>query len=383
MKGGGFFVQVSYYVDGKQKRKSRRVSGTKRDAETAKLDMLRQIDNPGEVTLTAVTSSMTFGAFLESKWIPFVHNKVGTNDSPSTATGTESRLSHHVLPYRIAQVRCWDLDCLKMDDWMGQLRRARPDLSERTLQNVYANVRTACRQAVAWKLMPQDPTAGMGNQPHPRTHHGHQLTKTEANKLMAAFQDHELGVAFLMVLAVGIRPGQVCALRWANFDFEGYTVTPEKGMVPQSARLGGGLKECQAKTEASASTRYISPVLMPLVQAHRLRRMDACLAYGRPEALIISKRNGGVMRPNYLSYKFKQLTVALGLPQSMVLYDLRHAFARFTLKGGTDLHTTSRAIGHSRMSTTSQFYLDDDTDLRVAAADVIAKAILPTREARA
>jgi len=55
--------------------------------------------------------------------------------------------------------------------------------------------------------------------------------------------------------------------------------------------------------------------------------------------------------------------------------NLRHAFARFMLKGGVDRHTLSRAIGHSRESTTSQFYLDDDTELRQAAAEVAGQSI--------
>lgn len=381
---GYFNVQISYTVieDGKpkQKRKSKRVHGRMRDAEAAKLALFRQVENPGPVTVT-VESGMAFGAYLERKWIPFLFQKVGENDSPANAEDTATRLRLHVLPYPIAKVACWDLDCLKMDDWMGQLRSARPDLKERTLEHIYAAVRTACRQAVAWKLMPQDPTAGMGNTPHPRGYNGHQLTKAEGNKLVMAFQDHELGLAFLLVLAVGIRPGQVCALRWRDFDFDACTVTPTWGMVPVGSDLGGGLKQCNAKTEASGRMRYISPKLMPMVSAHRLARMEDRLMFGKPEAFIISKRNGGPMAPTFLSKKFQELRKELGLP-AMRLYDLRHAFARFMLKGGVDRHTMSRAIGHSRESTTSQFYLDDDTELRQAAADVIGEAFLPRREAR-
>lgn len=385
---GNYFVQVSYYViengKKKQKRKGGHVHGKMRDAEAKKLQLFQEVErinNPRAVPV-AVDSGMTFGHFLESKWIPFLYRRVGENDSPSTAEDNETRFRFHVLPYPIAKFQCRDLDVLKMDDWMGQLRKARPDLAERSLEHIYSAVRTACRQAVAWKLMPQDPTAGMADRPHPRGYEAHQLTKLEGNKLLTACHDHELGIAFLMVLLVGIRPGQVCALRWQDFDLEAGTVTPTWGMVPVGAKQGGGLKQCHAKTQGSARVRFIPPQLMPLVLAHRRARMEDRLAFGRPEAFIISKRDGGPMRPTFLSKKFQDLRKALELPE-MRLMDMRHAFARYSLKGGVDRHTLSRAIGHSREGTASEFYLDDDRELRQAAAEIIGDAFLPRQEAQA
>jgi integrase len=381
-KPGTWFVQVTYYVpgvDGKpeQHRFSKRVKGTQRDAEMAKLELFRKLDN-ADVVGVAVERTMTFGAFLETQWIPFLYSKVGENGSPVTPMSNENRLRLHVLPYPIAQVPCWEMDCLKMDQWMKALRNARPDLKEQSLANILHTVRTPCRQAVAYKLMPQDPLMGMANKPHPRPYQAHDITMEEANKLMGAFWDHPMGLPLALVLAVGLRPGEVCALRWRHFDFDAATLTTVHNVTPA---IGGGLQLSQTKTEESAGTIPIPRQLMPLVARYRLARMEQNLAWGNPDALILSQRNGRPQWPSKMSKQFQKVRISLGLPY-MRLYDERHATANLALDAGVDIYDVSKMMRHARIATTTKFYAKDSTGRRRAAADALGGMILPSAEAR-
>lgn len=375
---GGWLVQVSYYVDGKQHRFSERVHGTIRDAERAKVRLFAKVDNIGKSEGIAVNPSMTFEAYLQTKWIPFLYRRQGSeNRSPKSVTTVVTHFRLHVLPYPIAQVPCREMNCLRMDEWMAQLRHARPDLADVTLKGIITAVKTACRQAVAYDLMDKDPTLGMADKPHPRAYQAHDITKDEANTLMQAFLVHPLGLPFALVLACGMRPGEICGLRWRDFDFEAATVTPR---VNVTQREGGGLTECRTKTEGSAAKLSIPRALMPLVASYRLARMNQNLAWGNPEALIFSQADGGLQWPSALSEEFQTLRQSLGLPYFR-LYDQRAAGGTLAHNAGVSIFTISKMLRHTDIKTTVKFYAKDSTELRRDAAEIIGGIILPPRQA--
>jgi integrase len=376
-------VQVPYYVprpDGKpkEKRLSKRMEGTRRDAEIVKGELFRKLDNTEKVGV-AVEPSMTFGAFLEVQWIPFLYSKVAEDGSPATPATLERRLRLHVLPYPIAQVPCCEMDCLKMDQWMKALRAARPDLKERSLSNILDAVRTPCRQAVAWRLMTHDPLIGMANKPHPRAYQAYDIPLGEANQLMGAFWEHSLGLPFALVLGVGLRPGEVCALRWRDFDFEAMTLRVSRNVT--TGGRGAKPTECRAKSEGSSGVVPIPQQLMPLVRKYRLTRMEANLALGNPDALLVTSPSGGLRDPGVLSRAFQQLRTALGLPY-MRLYDQRHAMINLAIDAGVSVFDASKMARHSRVATTTQFYAKDSKSRRRANADVVGNLLLPSGEAR-
>lgn len=379
---GGFFVQVTYYVDGKQKRKSQRVSGTRRDAEMAKLTMIQRLN--GETTeMPAVSDRVTFGTYIEQTWLPFMFSKAQGKRSPATAMEHQSRLTLHVLPYPVAKVPMRDLNARALDQWMAQLRRARPDLSERTLHHVYSKVGTACRQAVRWDLMPKDPTANMGDIPKPRDYEAHPLTAAEANTLAAAFWHHPLGTGFGLVLGMGLMPAEVCALRWRDFDLEAGTVKPLWDVVPLDKGHGGGVTLRQTKTAARAQSKRLPHWVLDMVLAYRHNQMNLNVALGTPDALLFTDTKGEPMRPTFLSKQFTKLRVSLDLPE-MRLYDLRHGNARLLKAAGMDIHDVSRRMRHSRIATTSRYYLGEDDAIDQRCADVLDSVItLPRREAEA
>lgn len=382
-RDGYWFVQVTYYVPDengkpKQKRFSESVHGTERDAERAKVRLFAKVDNIGKSEGIVVDSSMTFRAFLETKWIPFLYQRQGSeNRSPKTTTTAVTVFRLHVLPYPVAQVPCREMNCLRMDEWMAQLRHARPDLADVTLKAVITTVRTACRQAVAYGLMDKDPTLGMADRPRPRAYQAHDITKDEANTLMQAFLGHPLGLPFALVLACGIRPGEVCGLRWRDFDFDAATVTPRVNVTQLE---GGGLVECRTKTESSAATLPIPRALMPLVQSYRLARMKQNLAWGNPEALILSQKDGSLQWPSWVSEEFQTLRQSLGLPYFR-LYDQRAAAGSLAHNAGVSIYTVSKMLRHTDIRTTVKFYAKDSRELRRDAAEILGGLILPPREA--
>jgi integrase len=116
-----------------------------------------------------------------------------------------------------------------------------------------------------------------------------------------------------------------------------------------------------------------------MVVAYRRSQMERNVAFGAPDALLFTDTKGQPMRPTFLSKQFTELRKSLGLP-TMRLYDLRHAHAQLLKAGGLDVHDVSKRMRHSRIATTSRYYLGASEANDQRCADVLDSIItLPKR----
>ena len=53
---------------------------------------------------------------------------------------------------------------------------------------------------------------------------------------------------------------------------------------------------------------------------------------------------------------FRLVADAAGLPPSLTLHSLRHSFASWSLRNGSDMVAVSASLGHSKVSTTLDIY---------------------------
>lgn len=350
------------------------IHGSEREAEKALQRLLREVE-----AQPAARGRLTFGAYLTDRWLPHVAGKAGSKGkSPRTAAEYESKVRCYVLSTPLAKTELKKLTPEMLDRWMGHLRRSRPDLSERTLHHAYSVVRASLRQAKRWRLIPEDPSEAMDDVPEPRGYDAHMVTAAEARSVLEGCAGRRLGVGHALVLGAGLRPCEACGLRWErDVDLEGGRVRPRFDVVP--AR-GMGLIEVQTKTEKSARWVPLPAWAVQLLRDHRRQQLEERLAAVTwiDEDLVITNASGGLLRPSYLSRDFQQLRSELGLP-AFRLYDLRHATAQLMLGAGVDLHTVSKQMRHSRISTTSEFYLGQDEALGRAAAGVLDQILGPSK----
>ena len=89
---------------------------------------------------------------------------------------------------------------------------------------VYARavLRTALNQAVAWNLMARNPAAGkLLTLPRTTRHEIRPLTPDQARTLLDATAGHRWRGLFAVALALGLRLGEACGLRWEDVDLPG------------------------------------------------------------------------------------------------------------------------------------------------------------------
>lgn len=144
----------------------------------------------------------------------------------------------------------------------------------------------------------------------------------------------------LLILDCGIRPGEALGLDCQDVDLEGGTVkvreeiakTRRQRTLPVSSQVLSGL------------SLLIGGRMGPVFQSRGLRRLSGGALCKRFE--MYSKRAGVTLTP----------------------YDLRHASATLHLKGGMNVLSLQRLLGHSTPIMTSRYVHLSVEDLRIEAA---------------
>ena len=80
-----------------------------------------------------------------------------------------------------------------------------------------------------WRLLAWNPCDAVGNVKVPRGRK-QALDVDEANVLIEALKDHDLGRLFRLAMVTGMRPGEYLGLRWADVDLKSKRLTVRQGV---------------------------------------------------------------------------------------------------------------------------------------------------------
>ncbi|GAA3057423.1 hypothetical protein GCM10010464_22590 [Pseudonocardia yunnanensis] len=171
---------------------------------------------------------------------------------PSTFAGYESNVRLHLIP-RIGKRKLARLsvrDVRLMVDAMRADGKNAP-----SVQYVHATLRTALEHACREEIVPRNvarlvrietPTPLKSREP---------LSAEEARKLLAATRGHRLDALWALLLMLGLRRSEACALRWDDVDFAARTLRISKSVH----RVDGQLHEMPTKTRRSNRTVHLPP----------------------------------------------------------------------------------------------------------------------------
>jgi integrase len=176
-------------------------------------------------------------------------------------------------------------------------------------------------------------------------------TPGEVARLIACAAPH-LKRAILLAWHCGTRPGkEVFGITWGDVDMD------RREVRVLSARKGGSL------------VRYV-----PLHD-------DLMEAMGRWMVEDEESFPGGILSLPVVHYKGRRISKvvmawehakrAAGITRKLRPYDLRHAFATYALRSGSDLHAVSQVMGHSSPSITMRVYQHVSRDQHVTAVKSI------------
>ena len=165
--------------------------------------------------------------------------------------------------------------------------------------------------------------------------------------------------AILFCLNTGLRLGEVCALRWADIDFEAKTLTVSH-TVQRVTQNGKSVLLLQSpKTEAGKRTIPLTAEIILMLQ-NRKKKQHKEYVFGSNKPL----------EPRTLQYRFAALLKKCNISRRN-FHSLRHTFAsRFVALGG-DVKSLSEILGHANVRTTMQLYVHPSLEQKRADMELI------------
>jgi integrase len=332
--------------------------GTKKEAERALAEVL---DAAARGTAVAVNST-TVAAFLR-EWL---QTKVADQVRPTTAASYSAHVEQYFIP-KLGHIRLRDLQPHHVETALREIQAER-SMKPATLRRVHASLRSALGTAVRLRLIPANPAMNV-SLPSVKRPHVRPWEPEELGAFLDRADRDELGPAFQLLAATGLRRGEALGLRWADVELEKARLFVRQQVITVTAKYARPCSLCggdhgrlafgRPKT-ASGEDRLVDldPHTVGVLLAHRLEQDERRRAFDGGYAehgLVFPRPDGTPLHPDRLSDRFVELSEELGL-RRVRLHDLRHGQASLMLAAGVDIVVVSKRLGHSSVAITSDTY---------------------------
>lgn len=191
--------------------------------------------------------------------------------------------------------------------------------------------------------------------PRPEKHERPVLEKAEQDRLtkmlLSSVSLIYLGV--LLALYAGLRIGEVCGLRWEDYDADSGLLYIRRTVQRICDNKGGSrLHVGTPKTQSSVRT-----VPLPLKLCELMSELK-----GKDDEYIISGTTNPP-EPSQLRKSFIKLLLECNLPE-IRFHDLRHIFASNCVKLNFDIKSLSEIMGHSDVAMTLNRYVHTNIETK-------------------
>jgi len=237
--------------------------------------------------------------------------------------------------------------------------------SLQTMRNV---LHSALEQAVKERLIGMNPCKGV-SLPSRKKRKPQYLTLDQAKNLLEKAQGSMWEPFIALALGLGMRSGEILALRWDDINFEAgnlhiqHTLTQTED---QKWKIGE-----EPKTESSDRIVLLPVPVCDILKAHRVRQHQARLKVGpkwQDQQLVFCTKYGRAFWPSSVRTQFYQFLNKAGLPP-IHIHDLRHSASTLLRSMGVDLKVIQQILGHKTLDVTANVYSDVLHSMKEDAAD--------------
>ena len=313
-------------------------------------------------------SSITLGEWL-GRWLEDYKKPTLRQ---STFTGYSKDIANHILPYlgskRITQLKTAEIQ--KHYNRLLESGRIQDNgkgkgLSNATVRSIHMILREALDSAVREGLIPKNPADGT-SPPKIYRNEKQVLTKDQLETFMKLIEgDEEWYDFFYTEIITGMRQGEICGLRWEDFDREKRTLRVARSVDFVNKELVVG----ETKTDDGKRTIYLPDSLWHIL-TERQRQKGAFSEWIFPNLL----KPEWPLNPSRAYRQLKKLLEIGGLP-SIRFHDLRHTFTSHAANSGIAPKTLSEIVGHSKASFTLDHYAHVTSDMQKNAAHIVTNYI--------
>ena len=268
---------------------------------------------------------------------------------PNTHRDYSGLIKRYIIPYigdkKMSSVKPYDIEQL-------YLSLQRQNIGIRTIHYTHAVLRSAFEHAVFHQFMPYNPCRGV-RLPKYYKEEMKILDSNEIKKFLGAAKSSRYSVLYHLALVTGMRQGELLGLSWNNVDLNSGII----GLRLQAKRIPGkGIHLVHLKTRTSQRSIRIGRGMINLLQSYytsskEINHINSVHDYD----LVFSTMYGNpIGKSNLLKDYYRTLEMAS--VRKIRFHDLRHTAASMMLNQGIPVIVVSKILGHSKPSTTLDYY---------------------------
>lgn len=289
---------------------------------------------------------------------------------PATLSSYRETLRLHILPF-VGRSRLRALTPAHVRRLLAD--RAAHGLGPRSVQIVHSTLRAMLGEAVREELVERN-VAAIVRSPTVQRSEIRPWSPEEAAMFLRSAADHRLYGLFAVGVALGLRKGELLALRWSDVDLDQRLLQVRQNVQ----RLpGAGLVFGPPKSSRSRRSIPLPDVSVRVLRAHRARQASEMLAFGPAwveSGLVFTSSVGTVIEPRNLSRLFDELTSKAGV-RRIRFHDLRHTCASILLAQGVPARVVMDVLGHSQLAITTDLYSHVMPNALREAAQAVDRAL--------
>lgn len=279
-------------------------------------------------------------------------------------SGDECRRDRSIGDKKIGSVTTADVQ--KLYNWLRENGRVNEHyekgnaLSDSLVRGIHMMLHQAMDAAVQERIIVKNPTDGTVI---PKANYAPKniLTEAQLQKFVDVVrQDPVWSDFFYTELTTGLRRGEICGLKWADFDEKTGRLQVRRAVTSQK---GGGVKVGETKTEKGTRTIQLPPSTVEILR-ERKKKSYSDWIFHNPTVPELPLSPGTAYR------RMKTLLRYAELPP-IRFHDLRHTFATHALTSGVDAKTLSGILGHTNASFTLDTYTHVTTDMQKKASGIV------------
>ena len=334
---------------GKRIRRSFVVRGTLKQANRALREAQTKRDHGVTIEPDLITLAEYFPQWLEQ-------HRAASGIAESTQVNYESIIRVHLVPF-FGKIRLQDLDPSHVRQFQAHQRTQ--SLARTMMQLHHIVLRRALQDALRHELIGRN-VADVVGPPKQVRRERRALEEHEIVAIFSAAAGTELDMPLRVLLATGVRIGELLALTWADLDLDGRTIRVER--TARYLDKARGVQVSRTKSPRSRRTIELSAATVAALRGHRQAQAEwrlRCGAMWDDNDLVSPDQLGRLRTPPAFGFAHRHKAVlpsGVADPRSITPHTWRHTAASQWIRHGADVYQVSRRLGHASVAFTLDTY---------------------------
>ena len=345
-------------ITGKRERKYKTINGTKKQAETELRKMIADLEG-GNI---CAPSAIKLGDWMQTWLTTYLPNIEQT-----TRESYQEKIDNYIRPL-LGHLPLKSLVTKNIQDWINLL--IKNGKSPKTIRNVYNNLNAALKQAVVLQMIPRNPCVGTVL-PKLQKYQAQVYNVTTIQQALAKADSLSIYLIILLGASVGLRRGEMAALRWDDIDFTNKTLS----VVQNRVHTKNAVIQKAPKSQAGNRTISIGHDITNALREAKAIYDEAATKPGFHDlGYVVCKEDGHPFHPDSITQKWERFVLKHSLPQ-IRLHDLRHSNATALIAAGVSAKVVQHRLGHSDVSITLNTYAHVLPEMDQSAADKLNQSL--------